>query len=104
MMCVTGEGTEQHGWTATSKRQWRQHHHISLVTAWGITPVAEMSSLILTIQYAETPQEFENGEMKQIQTQITTQKAIENRCLELGIRWNKTRLTNGNYLANHLPS
>jgi hypothetical protein len=36
-----------------------------------------MSSLILTIQYAETPQELENGEVKQIQTQITTQKALE---------------------------
>jgi len=47
------------------------------VIAWGITPVAEASSLILTIQYAETLQELERGEVKQLQMQMTTQKALE---------------------------
>jgi hypothetical protein len=46
------------------------------MTGWGITDVAGMS-LILTIQYVETPEQLETGERKQMQTIVTVQKALE---------------------------
>jgi hypothetical protein len=47
------------------------------MTGWGITPVTNMSSLILTVEYVETPEQLETGERNQLQTILTIPKAQE---------------------------
>ena len=47
------------------------------MTGWGITPVTAMESLILTIEYVETPEQLETGERNQLQTILSMPKALE---------------------------
>jgi hypothetical protein len=47
------------------------------MTGWGITPVADMASLLLTIEYMETEGQLETGERNQLQTILTIPKAQE---------------------------
>lgn len=47
------------------------------MTGWGITPVTNTSSIILTIEYVETSEQLETGERKQLQTILTIAKAQE---------------------------
>jgi len=46
------------------------------VTELGITPVADMS-IIVILEYAETPEALESGERKQIQAMLTAPMALD---------------------------
>lgn len=65
------------------------------VTAWGVTPVAELV-VLLAIQYAQTPEELETGRTRQIQFVLKPQA-----CLQLAEELNQH---GKNLLKSHPPT
>jgi hypothetical protein len=47
------------------------------VTSMGVTPLADIASLVLTLQYVETPEELEINDYSQLQFQLTAPLALE---------------------------